>query len=118
MRVTARTSQLKSCSNASDRTAKSSEHPPHEIFDFAGTLGVHEEYRDAARRDPSTRSRADGEAGQQAVGICSKCRGTVPWRKLEATRWASWKSLHASAVEDLLRRPVGGPLAQLVRAHG
>jgi hypothetical protein len=31
---------------------------------------------------------------------------------------ASWKSLHASAVEDLLRRPGGGPLAQLVRAHG
>jgi hypothetical protein len=34
------------------------------------------------------------------VGICSKCRGTVPWRKLEATTWTSWKSLHASAVKD------------------
>ena len=85
MRDTARTSQLKSCSNASRRTAKSSEQ---------------------SRRVPGcnvarsiTRKR-DGEADQQAVGICRKNarqeRGAPGAR---GNHVASRMSLHASAVK-------------------
>ena len=85
MRVTARTSQLKSCSNASCRTAKSSEQ---------------------SRRVPgcnvarSIMRKRGGEAGQQAVGICRKNarqeRGAPGARGYCV---ASRMSLHASAVK-------------------
>ena len=51
---------------------------------------------------------AIGEAGQQAVRICSNAGVGAPAQTEEPTK-ASWESLHFSAVEDRLRRALRGP---------